>query len=397
MNERELIVDILYRVIHKGAYASLLMRGVSHEKMGIVSETVYGTIRNFDLLESQWRHLVKNVRKRTAVILDFSVYQLFFLDRVQPYTVINEAVSLAEKSEKKFVNAVLRQVQRHGLVMPEGDSDEELALRYSHPLFLVKMWKAQYGREQMLKILASDQSRPVSFGRINRLKAGKQNPDGLEMVGEDAFILRGSPAALPGFGEGKLLAQDLHSQQVVRLLAPLPGERILDLCAAPGTKTQQMADLMHNEGEIIACDLYPARVKLIEELMERTGVTIVSAAVNDGTVFQPAFENGFDRVLLDAPCSGLGDLAHKPEIRLHVKPEDLDAIQETQRQLLANAARYVRPGGVLLYSTCTLNRKENEKQGEWLVKNESRFTLQEEATLFPDKCDGFYAALLKKE
>lgn len=173
--------------------------------------------------------------------------------------------------------------------------------------------------------------------------------------------------------------------------------RVLDVCASPGTKTQQIACLMHNRGWIDAHDLYPERVKLIDALMEKTGVSIVHASVHDGKEPYKTNER-YDRILIDAPCSGLGDLSHKPEIRYHVTPESLDELVQLQKEILSANAGSLKPGGKLVYSTCTLNRKENEGQIRRFLKEHPDFELLEERTVFPfeEDTDGFYMACLQK-
>ncbi len=193
-----------------------------------------------------------------------------------------------------------------------------------------------------------------------------------------------------------MLIQNYSSQQIVRYLDVRAGMRVLDACAAPGTKTQQIAMLMNNQGEIIANELHENRTKLIDELMERTGVSIVTSRSSDASVYDEHQKESYDRVLLDVPCSGLGDLSHKPEIRWHLKPEDIDQITAIQAKILEANAPYVKPGGILVYSTCTLNRKENENRIRAFLERHTEYELCEEHTFFPfvTKSDGFYCAKL---
>jgi 16S rRNA (cytosine967-C5)-methyltransferase len=200
------------------------------------------------------------------------------------------------------------------------------------------------------------------------------------------------------FAEGKVVIQDINSAETVRYLDVHPCMDVLDVCAAPGTKSQEIAMFMENRGKLIACDLYEKRTHLIEELMAKTGVSICTAMVNDAAIEKPEWKDSFDRVLVDAPCSGLGDLRHKPEIRLHLKPEDLDEIVKVQKNILDTAAAYARRDGILLYSTCTLNKKENEEQVRNFLEMHKDFSLEEEKTIFPfeNGGDGFFMAKLRK-
>lgn len=397
MSARKTILNILVRVMHEHGYASLIMRNMKADEKDIpfISETVYGTIRNYTLLEYQWRSFASKARPRTALLLDMSIYQLFFMN-VPAYAAVNEAVDLAGEKEKKFVNAILRRVQDQGLVIPDDP-----CIRYSHPEWIMGLWKAHYGEETALKIAAHDQEKSVSYGRLNTLLMSRkelEEDEGVHMLSGTCFRYDGNLASSKMFKEGKVLIQDRSSQEVVSHLEAAAGMRVLDACAAPGTKTQQIAMLMNNEGEIIAGELHAHRSSLITQLMERTGVSIVKAAVMDASAGNQFEEESFDRILIDAPCSGLGDLSHKPEIRWHLRPDDIDEITKTQKAILNANAQYLKKGGILVYSTCTLNRKENEKQIASFLALHDDYALAEEKTLFPHEmdADGFYYAKLTR-
>ena len=243
MSVRAEVLNILERVFRQHGFASLLLRkaDISKEEMGLASEIVYGTIRNKTLLEEQWRPFTKHVKPRVAALLNMSVYQLLFLDSIPSYAVIFEAVELAGKSEKEFVNAVLRKVQAQGLKKPEGNTVEELAVLTSHPLWILQLWKAHYGFETMKEIALHNQEPSLVYGRVNTLKCKKtevaQIPD-VRMLEDDCFFYAGVLQRTELFLKGMVLIQDRHSQKVVRKLDVLPGMQVLDACAAPGTKTQ---------------------------------------------------------------------------------------------------------------------------------------------------------------
>ena len=394
---REIILDILYRVFYDSGYASLLMRKMKADEKdaAFIAETVYGTIRSRTLLEEQWKPFAKKTKQKTAVILDFSVYQLFFMD-VPDYAVVNEAVELAGKHEGKFVNAVLRRVIEQGLI-----TSEKPEVKYSHPAWIQGLWKAHYGEETALKIMEHDQKKAVSYGRINTLRTSKEEMEkdpSLDFIDEICFRFEGPLQKSEAFKEGKVLIQDYSSQQTVKLLEAKPGMKVLDACAAPGTKTQQIAMFMENKGSITAGELHEHRAKLINELMKRTGVSIVTSKVMDATQKDLFEKESFDRILCDVPCSGLGDLSHKPEIRWHLKPEDLDEITVIQKEILSSCSSYLKKGGILVYSTCTLNRKENENQVKNFLKAHEDFELLSERTIFPFEydSDGFYMAALRR-
>lgn len=406
MNVREYITDILYRVEKENAYASLLMRrenSLSREDMAFASQVIYGTLRNMTLLEYQWKPLAKQrVRPRTRCILNMSVYQLLFLDHTPAYAVIHEAVELAGKHEGKFVNAVLRAVEKEGLRQPEGNDLKSVSIRTSHPLWMLELWKAHYGEERAVKIAEAQQEIKPTYGRINTLKITKEklaDDPHYRFLSDTSFQYEGPLQNTDAFRKGEVVVQDINAQQPAKYLDVREGQRVLDVCAAPGTKTQQISALMKNTGSVTACDLYEKRTDLIRTMMDRCGSVNVTTAAKDMTKPDQFEKESFDRILIDAPCSGMGDLSHKPEIRWHLKPENIDAICLTQKGLLEACAPYLRKNGILVYSTCTLDRKENERRTEGFLKAHPDFECLQEKTLFPDETggDGFYVAQLHKK
>ena len=405
MKPRQYILEVLIRVFQENGYASLIMRDckLPREDMPFVSEVVYGTIRNYDMLEYQWRSYAStHVKKKIALLIDMSIYQMQYLDGVPEYAVISEAVEMCGTYEKKFVNAVLRNVAKRGQIFPHTNDLNALAVETSHPLWLVNMWKAHYGEETARKLCAEDQERPYVFGRINTLKMKKEELEKgsrVRFLNDISFMYEGILSRTSMFEEGRVVIQDVNSAETVKYLDVQPKMNVLDLCAAPGTKSQEIAMFMKNQGKITACDLYEKRTHLISDLMARTGVTICQTMVNDATIDRAEWRDAYDRVLIDAPCSGLGDLRHKPEIRLHLKPEDLDEIVKIQRNILHTAASYLKPEGILVYSTCTLNKKENENQVQQFLDVHHDYELIEEKTIFPfeNGGDGFFMAKLTRK
>lgn len=407
MTPREFARDVLYQVLYQGGYAGLLLRNrkfrMSEDDAALVSELVYGTLRNFRLLEYQWKDLARgHVRPKTAALLAVSVYQLLFLDRIPAYAVIHEAVELAEVRDKKFVNAVLRQIDERGSRLPEfTDELEKLAFETNHPVWLLRLWSAQYGPETARKIAEHDQGRGVVYGRINPLKINPEEvffDPRVKRVENLCFTYDGLLSRTAWFQNGQVIIQDRSSQLLPAMLNAEPGMRVLDVCAAPGTKTQQIAAMMKNRGEIIANDIYEHRLALVSELMKRTGVTICRTSFHDATEENKEWaRQSFDRILIDVPCSGLGDLRHKSEIRFHISPEQLDELTALQGRILRVNSRYLKPGGILVYSTCTLNKKENEGQIRKFLLEHPEFRLLSEKTYFPYEMnsDGFYVAQLQ--
>lgn len=407
MSTRRTILEYLYRIYYEDAYASLLLRhteGKKKEEMAFMSEVIYGTLRNRMYCTYQWEDFVKKACKRkTRVLLDMSVYQLFFLDRIPAYAIVDEAVNLADKGERNFVNAILHKVIARGKkeVVCE-DPLEQASILYSEPQWLMKLWQAHYGQETALAIAKSYQTRAQVYGRINTLKCKKEElsqDERYHFVDEVTFTYDGILQDSEAFQKGEVLIQDYASSQVVPYLEVKPGMKVMDCCSAPGTKAQHIAMLLENKGEVVASDIYEDRVKLIDELMAKTGVTICRSLVRDACIDDGRLEEeGFDRILFDVPCSGLGDLRHKPEIRYHVLPENIDTLVAIQKRILDTNSKYLKKGGILVYSTCTLNKKENEHQIAHFLARHPEFECIQEKTIFPfeHNSDGFYIAQLRK-
>ncbi len=397
MNTRKEALDILYQVFSKEGYASLIMREkkeIDSIHMPYISNAVYGVIRNYRYLEYQWRSYAKRTKLKTALTIDLAIYELFFMHG-EDYAIVNEAVNLVKENEKKFVNAILRRVLQEG----RKDSDK-LCIQYSHPDWIYSMWKAHYGKEIADQILVADQKIPKVYGRINPLKCTKEElskDEHIQFIDAYFFTSDQPIQKTKIFDEGKVLIQNPSSFEPVKALDLKEHLKVLDTCASPGTKTQMISALMNNTGEIIACDLYEQRCHLIDTLMKRCGNTNVQTMVNDATknAFQ---EEIFDRILCDVPCSGLGDLTHKPEIKWHLKPENIDEIIQIQQKILDTSSYYLKKGGIMVYSTCTLNKKENSTQIQNFLKQHEDFKLLEERTIFPfeENRDGFYFAKLEK-
>lgn len=408
MNVRQYALEVIEQVMFHHGFASLIMRSNKHEfsqqDRGLISELVYGTIRNYRFLERQWYPLVsKKVRPKTEVLITMSVYQLLYLDRIPDYAIIHEAVELADQRDKKFVNAILRGVVTNGIQDLQLDDElEKTAIQTSHPLWIMQLWKAHYGLEHALKIAKHNQQESVVYGRINTLKVNKldlMTDKNITFKNDEVFVYNGIISKTQLFQQGLVVIQDIASAEIARFVSAEPGMRVLDVCAAPGTKTQQIAMHMKNQGEIIALDLYEHRLELLQQLMHKTGVDICKSFVHDATKESEELEvESFDRILVDAPCSGLGDLAHKPEIRYHLTAENIDQLVVIQKQILDMNAKYLKKNGILVYSTCTLNKKENERQIANFLKTHIDFELLEEKTFFPfeNNSDGFYVAQLRK-
>ena len=390
MNAREIAFSMLKDICLHNTYSNLLLRKelnkAKEQDKGLITQIVYGTLQNYRLCRYQWEDLVKKLPSDDiCVLLDMSIYQLFYMDKVPAYAIINEAVEITKKSihpkMAKMVNAVLHQAERRKEREVIGNEVKMLAIKTSHPEWIVSMWKAQYGITSKEKLLAQDE----------RFHEG--------YMSKDALLYDGSIAETSSYEQGLISIQDEASQLIARIVDPQPDEEILDVCSAPGTKANHMAELMQNKGHIVCGDLHPHRVELIREGAKRLGITIMEPMVMDATELAEIKGQMFDRVLCDVPCSGYGVLARKSDIKYHMKSEDMDTLIPIQKKILSKSAEHVKPNGILVYSTCTLNKKENEKQIQAFLKEHDDFMLVEERTIFPFEAhsDGFYMAKLQRK
>lgn len=416
MKARECAYQILKSICMEKRYSNIALKedlvGFSDIDKAFITNIVYGTLQRCRYLRYQWQNYPKIMpREEIAVLIDMSVYQLFFMDKVPEYAIVNESVEIAKKlyngKFEKFVNAILHQVIRNGEKIVVGSDIERKAILSSLPIWLVTMWCKQYGQEIAFQICDSMNRIPMQVARVNTLKITKEevkrlNPDFSDgNLCENSLIYRkGNIAATDEFKKGYVTIQDESAQFVSEWLDPKENETILDMCAAPGSKTCHIGSLMKNRGKLYALDIHEHRVDLIKYNARRLGIIMIEALAKDATKLEDTFKKeSFDRILLDGPCSGYGVLNRKSDIKYHMQSEDMDSCIKAQKDLLESAAIYLKPGGVLVYSTCTLNKKENEKQIELFLKRHSEFELEKERTIFPFEyeSDGFYIAKLKKQ
>ena len=414
--------------------ADRLARAVlSAPDQALATRLVYGTLAWQGRLDHHLKGLVRmplaDLEPAVRAALRLGLYQLLFLDRIPAYAAVDASVGLARAAAGAgaagLVNAVLRRAARAGagelpLPDPAADPLERLAIEWSHPRWLVERWVAEVGREELPLLLAANNVRGPSAVRANRLRtsrdalraelaaagvAARPSPwaaDGL-VIDDGAARLR----ALPAWREGRLAFQGEASQLVTMLLAPAPGDRLLDACAAPGGKAVQMAVLLEGRGLVVALDRRPGGGRRIRDEAVRLGAACVEPVVGDAR--QPPLARPFDAVLVDAPCSGLGTLRRHPELRWRRRPEDVPRLAALQREILADVAPLVRAGGVLVYAVCTLAREENEDVVEWFRSAHPAFVLDRPALpadlvtpaghlrTLPHRhgLDGFFAARLR--
>ncbi|MBN2397623.1 MAG: 16S rRNA (cytosine(967)-C(5))-methyltransferase RsmB [Deltaproteobacteria bacterium] len=388
---RTLAVQILDRV-EGGGFAQPLLdaylsRGALPSALdrGLLTQLVYGTLRlrgRLDwILRAVYTGPFDRMEPGIRNILRVALYQLMCMDRVPAYAATNEAVEMAKvryPGRSNLINAVLRNaVRRLGMIpYPSFDNDplSHISVVHSHPPWLVRMWIDQLGVEETRALCESDNEIPPLAVRTNRLKVSPSELiAALEEAGcraapsrhaPDGLILSGLPTLigeLRPYHEGLVQIQDEASQLISHLVDPKPGEAVLDVCAGAGIKTTHLAHLMRNTGRIVAMDISRTKIESLQALSRRLGATIIEPVVHDATQDPPERLRGqFDRVLVDVPCSGLGTLRRNPEIRWHTAPEDLATFPPLQREILSRSVSYLKKGGTLVYSTCTISPAENE-------------------------------------
>lgn len=427
INPREVATDALLEILQEGAYNNMVLRKVLRQNgamqqkdKALVTEMVNGTLRNLyyvDYVINQFsKTKTEKMKPLILAVLRLSVYQMMFMN-IPDSAACNEGVKLVEsrgyRQLKGFANGVLRTIAREkdNISLPDENTAEYLHVVYSHPLWLVHMWIAYYGYEETKEICKANNIAPDVSISVNTLKISTENLTKiLEKVGvqvkagmyhKDALHLKGSAdlGRMEVFQKGYFHVQDESSQLAVAILDPQAGETILDLCAAPGGKSFSIAKTMENTGKVVSGDIYEHKIELMADGANRLGYTIVEPKLQDATEWNDGYVEAFDRVLVDAPCSGFGLIGKKPDIRLKKSGVEIDDLVPVQREILENAGRYVKPNGVLVYSTCTLSRKENEKNVEWFLANNEDFVAEDISEYLPEAWnmetakDGYVALL----
>lgn len=431
---RQYAFEILMKIEKEGAFSNLAVDGalasssLSAKDKAFVSALIYGcTERKLTLDYQIEKYLSKPLNKLKApvhMILRLGTYQLLFMDKVPVSAAVNESVRLAKDNRCEYasglVNAVLRKVSANGLILPaESNKTEYMSIKYSCPPQLISMWNKAYGEENTEKLLEASLEKTETVLRVNTLKTNTAELiDLLEKEGVCAekcgFVenavsvgkLGCDIESLDAYKKGLFHAQDIASQYCITALDPKKNEKILDLCSAPGGKAFTAAEYTENTGSILAFDVYPSRTELIDKGAQRLGIENITTCVADATRFYPNLQ-GADRVLCDVPCSGLGVIRRKPEIKYKAL-DDFKALPDIQYKILCNGAQYVKKGGRLVYSTCTLNKKENDKVCDLFLQEHPDFrsikpldipsVTDKYYTLTPHKngCDGFFIAVFER-
>ena len=445
-NPRAICLDILNRVEEADCHPDTLLtdsfkqyRNFTSLDRAFLTELTYGVLRWRGRLDWLIRHFSKIPFEKIELgilnTLRIGLYQILFLSKTPFSAAVNESVELAKSLRGKggagFVNAILHSILREKERIHYPDFGENPVLHISvvqsHPLWLVRRWMEEYGVEETMKIcmvnnqisaltLRNNTLRISRKDLIEKLRQKELNPFPCSFSEEGILLMDPPPTSeLPFLKEGLYIIQDEASQLVTSIFDPKPGERILDACAAPGGKTTHIAQRMENGGEIYALDLTKGKLAQIEEIYQRLGIKIVKAMKGDAAYALPIPKGmKFDRILADVPCSGFGTLRRNPDLKWRRKEEDIGRLAELQSSILRNLAYYVKEGGILVYSTCTVFHEENEDVVEKFLDGHPEFRLDQIRDVLPEKChpfikngyfktfpqrdgmDGFFVARLKK-
>lgn len=396
------LCSVMIDKVYSNIYLKNHLQEVDMKDRSLATHIFYGTLQNYSYCEYIWKQFAKKkVNKKIGILLSMSVYQLKFLDKVPSYAIVNESVQIAKKvnpGTSGFVNAILHTVIKNKVRLP-SDEIERTSIETSIPEWLLRMWKAQYGWNQAKEnAYYSNQILPIVIRR-NPLMISEEelleNTD-FQPFSSGLYLYSGNDISKNNFYKtGCISIQDEGSYLIALALEANGNMKVLDTCAAPGTKSMAIAEMMQDCGYIDSLDIHPHRVSLIENDCQRLRLSSIHPRVMDAKKLDDL--QMYDRILCDVPCSGYGVLARKPDIKYSMKSSDMDSLIVLQYDILCEASKHLKKEGILVYSTCTLNKKENEKQVEKFLKSHEGFELLESKTLFPFKNkEGFYIGKIKR-
>ena len=438
-NAREVAMKTLVACEKQGAWSDGYLKkavrdgGLDRRDAALATRLCFGVLQNRMLLDWYLARYSKTPLNQLDVHmrqnLRLAVYQILMMDKIPDSAAVNEAVNLTRKYVRNpkaagMANGILRSFLREkdSLSQPEGKNAEEtLSIRYSHPRWLVQEFVSRLGVRETEQLLAADNEQPPTMAQVNIVKGTVDKvAESLAQQGVEAaahpwlpgcltLSATGDLERLDAFQKGEIYVQDAAAKLSVLAACPVPGQRVLDCCAAPGGKSFAAAISMENRGEVISCDIHPHKIKLIEAGRNRLGLNIITPQLQSGTQRREEWVGRFDVVITDVPCSGLGIIRKKPDIR-YKDEEPLKNLPAVQREILDNCSAYVVPGGTLLYSTCTLLERENERVVEDFLARHPEFELtafelpgigacEGMLTLWPHihGTDGFFIAKLRRK
>ena len=426
---REIALKILYKIEKENAYSNIVLNDeikinkkfLKEQDIGLISEIVYGVttwkLTLDEIIKKYSKIKLKKISDWILNILRMGVYQIVFLDKIPKSAAVNESVNLAKRyghySSSNFVNAILRKVEKCDFeeFFQIEDDIERISKTTSMPEWIINELLTNNNIKTVEDICKNSNLRPNVTIRINTLKTTKNEI--IKKLGEKGINYRETKyndflildkvkdiEKLDLIKNGFVTVQDISAGLAAINLEPSKGEKILDACSAPGGKTTYIAEMMQNDGEILAWDIHEHRTKLIENNAKRLGIDIIKTQEKDATIYDESLNEKFDKILLDVPCLGIGVIKRKPDIKWNRKLEDVKEITEIQQKILTSCSKYLKPGGVLIYSTCSILKEENEDIINNFLKENREFEIKENnlITILPDEeKDGFFICKLQKK
>lgn len=408
-NARLSAFDMLYDIIYGGAYSNIVLekglKAVESKDKGFVSRLVYGVIeRRLSLDYAINKFLNGKTKPKVKILLYIGAYQVLYMDKIPDAVAVYETVSLCDNIGlsyyKKLINAVLHKIIDY---KTEFDVIDDLSIKYSCPQHLINMWTKMYGEDNVHDILESINNRPPVFAIPNsKYVDAEELYYELFFAGIDCEIFNDvvkinssfDLSELKAFNDGLFYIEDYSSYSCAKALEAEPDDVVLDLCSAPGGKAFTIAQ---SGAAVYAYDIYEHRVELIKKSAQRLGLNNIITDINDALIYNANIPFA-DRIICDVPCSGFGIIRRKPEIR-YKNLDEIKELPQIQYNILFTSSRYLKSGGVIIYSTCTLNKKENEQVVDRFLKDNTDFSLVESKTVFPTKNggDGFFYSIMKKK
>lgn len=430
---RNIALNCLYKIDEENGYSNIVLdeylnkyrEKLNKKDINLISEIVYGTITwklTIDTILQKYSKIkLKKMSCWVLNILRMGAYQIIFLDKVPKSAAVNESVNLTKKYAFKsanFVNAILRKIEKADYEELKNikNEKERISKVYSMPEWLVEELLKEYSLQTVEKICKYSNEKPKTTIRINTLKTNKKellkkleesNIEYEESTLENFIHIKNvkNIGDLELFKQGLFTVQDMGAGKISLMLLPNKNDFVLDACSAPGGKTTHLAELMENEGKIIACDIHPHRIKLVKENADRLGIDIIKTQLNDATNFIKEYEEKFDKILLDVPCLGIGVIKRKPDIKWQRNIGKIEEITKIQYEILSSCSKYLKIEGELVYSTCSILKSENENLiNKWLeskneegIQNKEKYKLVDEEKILPDEnTDGFYICKIKR-
>lgn len=423
-SSRELAIQILYKIENGEGYSNIEIdkefekNEIEDLEKGLASELVYGVLTwkiTLDEIVKRYSKIkLKKISPWILNILRIGIYQIVFLDRIPPSAAVNESVKLAKKygheASSRFVNAILRKIEKNEfeklmdyISQKPILEDEIISIATSHPLWLVDELLKEYDKKFLTELLnANNMKAPITI-RANMLRTSRE--DLMKLLTLKGYECE--EGKLPhsiyvkkmnDFSNGLFVVQDEAAQMACLKLDPKPGDMVLDACSSPGGKTTYLAELMNNRGTIDAWDIHEHRVRLVEKNSNKLGIDIIHTKVKDASELDVSLLEKYDRILLDVPCTGIGVIRKKPDIKWSRKGEDIESLCSIQSNILKTCCQYLKKGGKMVYSTCTIFARENHLQIETFLKEHTEFQLVSEEKLYPntDHTDGFYIAVMER-